>query len=131
MGESLEDCMKRSLVLWKEYIAPVIKKGRRVLIVAHEDVLRGLMKYLNRQTNEAIMTLHLPNSIPFVYTLSKSLKPTQVIKFLGTNSTTANAYTYAHGYTDPIQSKGRAHPLDAPRSRNDRKKGDNPKTKRK
>jgi len=72
------------------------------------------MKHLNRQTDEAIMTLHLPNSIPFVYTLNAKMKPTKVIKFLGSPSVIANAYTYAHGYTDPRQSRGRAHPLDAP-----------------
>merc|ERR1719158_2428947 len=76
MAESLEDCMNRALVFWKTIIVPEIMSGKRVLIVAHEDVLRGLMKHLNRQTNEAIMTLHLPNSIPFVYTLNAKMKPT-------------------------------------------------------
>jgi len=114
MCESLEDCMNRALVFWKATIIPQIIKGKRVIIVAHEDVLRGLMKHLNRQTDEAIMTLHLPNSIPFVYTLNAKMKPTKVIKFLGSPSVIANAYTYAHGYTDPRQSRGRAHPLDAP-----------------
>ena len=58
------------------------------------------------------MILHL--SIPFVYTLNAKMKPTTIIKFLGSASVIANAYTYAHGYTDPRQSRGRAHPLDAP-----------------
>lgn len=114
LAESLEDCINRALILWKKTILPNMIKGKRVIIIADEDVLRGLMKHLNRQTNEAIMALHLPNSIPLVYTLNDKMKPTKVIKFLGSASVIANAYTYAHGYTAPGQSRGRAHPLDAP-----------------
>jgi 2,3-bisphosphoglycerate-dependent phosphoglycerate mutase len=73
--ESLADTVARFLPAWKETIAPEIRAGRRVLIVAHGNSLRALVKYLDQLTDDAVVALNIPTGIPLVYTLDDDLRP--------------------------------------------------------
>ena len=75
LTESLKDTVARFLPYWHESIAPRIAAGRRVLIVAHGNSLRALVKYLDGISDEAIVELNIPTGIPLVYELSADLKP--------------------------------------------------------
>ena len=74
-SESLSDTVDRFLPLWKETIAPEIRAGRRVLIAAHGNSLRALVKYLDGVSDEEIVSLNIPTGIPLVYELDDDLKP--------------------------------------------------------
>jgi len=77
LGECLKDNVERVLPLWNESIAPALKAGKRVLIVAHGNSIRSLIKYLDQMSDEAIMEVNVPNGVPFIYELDDNLKPTQ------------------------------------------------------
>ena len=68
-SESLQDTVRRFLPLWRETIAPEIQAGRRVLIAAHGNSLRALVKFLNGVSDEEIVRLNIPTGIPLVYEL--------------------------------------------------------------
>lgn len=72
--ESLKDTVERFLPYWHESIAPRIAAGKRVLIVAHGNSLRALVKYLDGISDEEIVELNIPTGIPLVYELDQSLK---------------------------------------------------------
>jgi 2,3-bisphosphoglycerate-dependent phosphoglycerate mutase len=74
-SESLKDTVDRFLPYWHETIAPDIRSGRRVLIVAHGNSLRALVKYLDDMSDEAIVGLNIPTGIPLVYELDDDLRP--------------------------------------------------------
>jgi len=74
VGESLKATIARFLPYWHETIAPEIRRGRRVLIVAHGNSLRALVKYLDNMTDEAIMAENIPTGIPLVYQLNEDLR---------------------------------------------------------
>jgi 2,3-bisphosphoglycerate-dependent phosphoglycerate mutase len=74
--ESLSDTVARFLPYWHDAIAPRIGSGSRVLIVAHGNSLRALVKYLDGISDEAIVELNIPTGIPLVYELDANLKPT-------------------------------------------------------
>jgi 2,3-bisphosphoglycerate-dependent phosphoglycerate mutase len=76
-SESLRDTVDRFLPYWHETIAPDIRSGRRVLIVAHGNSLRALVKYLDDMSDEAIVGLNIPTGIPLVYELDGDLRPTR------------------------------------------------------
>jgi 2,3-bisphosphoglycerate-dependent phosphoglycerate mutase len=73
--ECLKDTVARFLPLWHEQIAPTIKAGKRVLIAAHGNSLRALVKYLDEIPEEEIVKLNIPTGIPLVYELDENLKP--------------------------------------------------------
>jgi 2,3-bisphosphoglycerate-dependent phosphoglycerate mutase len=73
--ESLKDTIARFLPAWHEKIAPAIRAGRRVLITAHGNSLRALVKYLDDISDEAIVGLNIPTGIPLVYELDERLAP--------------------------------------------------------
>jgi 2,3-bisphosphoglycerate-dependent phosphoglycerate mutase len=77
LGECLKDNVERVLPLWNESIAPALKAGKRVLIVAHGNSIRSLIKYLDQMSDEAIMEVNVPNGVPLVYQLDDNLKPIQ------------------------------------------------------
>ncbi|CAG9768900.1 unnamed protein product [Ceutorhynchus assimilis] len=94
MFESLELTIKRTLPFWNDVIVPQIKTGKFILIAAHGNSLRGLVKHLDNMSNEEIMQLNLPTGIPFMYTLNKSsLKPVEggSLQFLGDPETVRKA----------------------------------------
>ena len=75
LTESLKDTYNRFLPYWQEMIAPTIKSGKRVIISAHGNSLRALVKYLDNISDEGIVKLNIPTGIPMVYELDESLKP--------------------------------------------------------
>ena len=75
LTESLKSTVDRFLPYWQESIAPRITSGARVLIVAHGNSLRALVKYLDGISDEDIVELNIPTGIPLVYELNEALKP--------------------------------------------------------
>lgn len=75
LTECLKDTVERFLPLWHEEIAPMVKSGKRVLIAAHGNSLRALVKYLDNIPDEAIVDLNIPTGIPLVYELDANLRP--------------------------------------------------------
>eukprot|EP00793_Prasinoderma_coloniale_P002117 PRCOL_00002625-RA len=74
-SESLKDTVARFLPIWHDTIAPTIKSGKRVIIAAHGNSLRALVKYLDDMSEEAILKLNIPTGVPLVYELDADLKP--------------------------------------------------------
>jgi 2,3-bisphosphoglycerate-dependent phosphoglycerate mutase len=74
-SESLKDTVARFLPYWHETIAPTIKSGTRILIVAHGNSLRALVKYLDNVGDREIVELNIPTGIPLVYELDENLRP--------------------------------------------------------
>jgi 2,3-bisphosphoglycerate-dependent phosphoglycerate mutase len=74
-SESLKDTVARVLPYWNSAIAPAIRAGKRVLIAAHGNSLRALIKYLDDVSNPEILELNVPTGVPLVYELDEALKP--------------------------------------------------------
>ncbi len=74
-SECLKDTVDRFLPYWQATISPQLKKGKRVLIVAHGNSLRALVKYLDRIPDDRIVGLNIPTGIPLVYELNPDLTP--------------------------------------------------------
>src|SRR5437764_4909268 len=77
LTESLKDTVARFLPYWHEAIAPDIGAGKKVLIAAHGNSLRALVKYLENVSEQDILELNIPTGIPLVYLLNEELKPLQ------------------------------------------------------
>jgi 2,3-bisphosphoglycerate-dependent phosphoglycerate mutase len=77
LTESLKDTVERFLPYWHETIAPDIRRGRKVLIAAHGNSLRALVKYLDNVSDDEIVELNIPTGIPLVYLLNDDLQPLQ------------------------------------------------------
>ncbi|MFN3862560.1 MAG: 2,3-diphosphoglycerate-dependent phosphoglycerate mutase [Roseateles sp.] len=75
LTECLKDTVARVLPFWNDTIAPTIKSGQRVLIAAHGNSIRALVKYLDGIADDAIVGVNIPNGIPLVYELDADLKP--------------------------------------------------------
>lgn len=73
--ECLKDTVERFLPFWHETIAPSIKEGKNVIIAAHGNSLRALVKYLDNMSEEEILKLNIPTGMPLVYELDGDLKP--------------------------------------------------------
>ena len=74
-AECLKDTVARFLPYWRETVAPAVKTGKRVIIVAHGNSLRALIKYLDGVSDEEIVGLNVPTGQPLVYELDAELKP--------------------------------------------------------
>ncbi len=72
-GESLWDTKKRLMPFWYQRIAPCLKKGQRVLVVAHGNSLRALVKHIEKINNKDIEEVNIPTATPLCYSLSKNL----------------------------------------------------------
>jgi 2,3-bisphosphoglycerate-dependent phosphoglycerate mutase len=83
-AECLQDTVERVLPFWQEHIVPSLQRGERPLIVAHGNSLRGLIKYLDRISDEDIVNLEIPTGKPLVYELDQDLRPVRHY-YLGTN----------------------------------------------
>jgi 2,3-bisphosphoglycerate-dependent phosphoglycerate mutase len=81
-AECLKDTVERFLPYWKETVAPQVMSGSRVLIAAHGNSLRALVKYLDGVSDEDIVGLNIPTGVPLVYELDEALKPIKSF-FLG------------------------------------------------
>lgn len=77
LTESLKDTVARFLPYWHETVAPEIRAGKRMLIAAHGNSLRALVKYLDNVSESDILDLNIPTGIPLVYLLNEDLKPLQ------------------------------------------------------
>jgi 2,3-bisphosphoglycerate-dependent phosphoglycerate mutase len=75
LTECLKDTVERVLPFWNEAMAPAIKAGKRVLVAAHGNSIRALVKYLDGISDSEIVGLNIPNGIPMVYELDADLKP--------------------------------------------------------
>jgi 2,3-bisphosphoglycerate-dependent phosphoglycerate mutase len=75
LTECLKDTVARFLPFWHETVAPAIRSGKKVLIAAHGNSLRALVKYLDNIPEEAIVELNIPTGMPLVYELDADLKP--------------------------------------------------------
>lgn len=91
MFESLKLTIERALPFWNDVIVPQIKAGKKILIAAHGNSLRGVVKHLDGLSDEEIMSLNLPTGIPFVYELDANIKPVVSMKFLGDEETVKKA----------------------------------------
>ncbi len=75
LTECLKDTVARVLPYWNQTIAPDIRAGKRVLIAAHGNSLRALVKYLDKVSDQDIVGLNIPTGVPLVYELDDTLKP--------------------------------------------------------
>ena len=90
LTESLKDTVARFLPYWHETVAPAIRAGRKVIVVAHGNSLRALVKYLDDVSDEEIVDVNIPTGIPLVYLLNDDLKPLQQF-YLGDPDTAKKA----------------------------------------
>lgn len=81
LAESLKDTIARVLPYWNENISPEIRKGKNILIVAHGNSLRALVKHLLELSDEKIMELNLPTGKPLIFEITEELKITAAPKF--------------------------------------------------
>ena len=75
LTECLKDTVARVLPFWNEAMAPAIKAGKRIVVAAHGNSIRALIKYLDNIGDDEIVGLNIPNGIPLVYELDANLKP--------------------------------------------------------
>ena len=75
LTECLKDTVERVLPFWNETMAPAIRSGQRVLVSAHGNSIRALVKYLDGVSDQEIVGLNIPNGIPLVYELDDKLRP--------------------------------------------------------
>ena len=89
-SESLKDTVGRFMPYFHQEIAPAVRQGRRVLIAAHGNSLRALVKHLDALSDQAVTTLNIPTGVPLVYQLDNSLK-TIGSRYLGDQAAVAAA----------------------------------------
>ena len=102
LSECLKDTVARTLPYWHEVIAPVVRSGKRVIIAAHGNSLRGLVKYLDNVSEADIVGSNIPTGIPLVYELDADLKPLRHY-YLGDPEAVAKA---AQAVADQAKRKG-------------------------
>jgi 2,3-bisphosphoglycerate-dependent phosphoglycerate mutase len=78
LTEALKDTIMRFMPYWHEVISPILKTGKRILIAAHGNSLRALVKHLDGISDEEIAQLNIPTGIPLLYNLDKNLKPLRI-----------------------------------------------------
>ncbi len=103
LTECLKDTIERVLPFWNEVMVPAIKAGKRIVVVAHGNSIRGLVKYLDDISDSDIVGLNIPNGIPLVYELDSQLKPLRSY-YLGDAETATKAAAAAgsHGKTAQV-----------------------------
>ncbi len=90
LTESLKSTVERFIPYWNEEIAPAIKSGEKVIIAAHGNSLRALVKHLDNMSEEEIVKLNIPTGVPLVYELDENLEPIKHY-YLGDQEAIANA----------------------------------------
>jgi 2,3-bisphosphoglycerate-dependent phosphoglycerate mutase len=106
LSESLKDTVTRFLPFWHESIAPAIKSGKRVLIAAHGNSLRALVKYLDHVSDADIVERNIPTGIPLAYELGDDLEPIGSA-YLGDPATAAAAAARVAAQTNVSRQTGR------------------------
>ncbi len=89
--ECLEDVVDRMLPYWYDRMVPQIRAGKRLLVVAHGNSLRALVKHLDDIDDDEIPGLNIPTGLPLVYTLGDDLRPTEPARYLGDPEAAAKA----------------------------------------
>jgi 2,3-bisphosphoglycerate-dependent phosphoglycerate mutase len=102
LTECLKDTVDRFLPYWHDTIAPVVRDGKRVLISAHGNSLRALVKYLDKIPDDEILDLNIPTGIPLVYELEDDLTPIRNY-YLGDPEAVKRA---AQAVADQLKKKG-------------------------
>lgn len=97
--ESLKDCLARVVPYWKSQILPQLKKKKKVLIVAHGNSLRALIKFLDKIPDDKISELNIPTGIPLVYELNNQFKPIKRY-YLGDAKAAENAAAAVAGQSE-------------------------------
>jgi 2,3-bisphosphoglycerate-dependent phosphoglycerate mutase len=100
LTECLKDTVERFLPYWHQTIVPTVQSGRKVIIAAHGNSLRALVKYLDDVSDEDIVGLNIPTGVPLVYELDEQLKPLRHY-YLGDPEAVAKA-------TAAVASQGKA-----------------------
>lgn len=77
LGECLADTVARVIPYWEKNITPQIKAGRNLIIVAHGNSIRAMVKYLDNISDKDILELNIPTGVPLVYELDESFKPSK------------------------------------------------------
>ena len=90
LTECLKDTVARVLPFWNDSMAPAVKAGKRVVVAAHGNSIRALVKYLDDVSDADIVGLNIPNGIPLVYELDADLKPLRSY-YLGDSEAAARA----------------------------------------
>ena len=90
LTECLKDTVNRFLPYWHETVKPAILSGKKVIIVAHGNSLRALVKYLDNISDADIVELNIPTGVPLLYELDKDLKPIKS-SYLGDEETVKKA----------------------------------------
>jgi 2,3-bisphosphoglycerate-dependent phosphoglycerate mutase len=90
LTECLKDTVARVLPFWNEAMAPAIRAGKRIVVAAHGNSIRALVKYLDNISDQDIVGLNIPNGIPLVYELDADLKPLRHY-YLGDSAAIAKA----------------------------------------
>ena len=90
LTECLKDTVERVVPYWQMEIAPQVRAGKRVIVAAHGNSLRALIKHLDHVSDEAIVGLNIPTAVPLVYELTDELKPVRNY-YLGDQSEIAKA----------------------------------------
>jgi len=90
LTECLKDTVDRVLPFWNEAMAPAIRAGKRIVVAAHGNSIRALVKYLDNISDQDIVGLNIPNGIPLVYELDADLKPLRH-DYLGDSAAIAKA----------------------------------------
>lgn len=75
LGECLADTVERVIPFWANVVAPAVKQGRRLIVAAHGNSIRALVKYLDNVSDDEITELNIPTGVPLVYELDAQLKP--------------------------------------------------------
>ena len=89
-GECLADTVARTVPYWEQVIVPEIKAGKKIIIAAHGNSLRALVKYLDGISEKDILELNIPTGIPLLYELGADMKPKNR-RYLGDQEAIANA----------------------------------------
>ncbi len=103
LTECLKDTVARVLPFWNESMAPAIKAGKRIVVAAHGNSIRALVKYLDNISDDDIVGVNIPNGIPLIYTLDSNLKPISK-RYLGD----AAAAAAAAAASAAVASQGKA-----------------------
>ena len=102
LTECLKDTVERFMPYWHETVAPAVRAGKRVLIAAHGNSLRALVKYLDNVSEPEIVGLNIPTGIPLVYELDDDLSPVRSY-YLGDPEAVAKA---TQAVADQVKKKG-------------------------
>jgi len=82
-GESLKMAIQRVIPYWQDTICPAVMDNKKVIVVAHENVLRGIVQQLSGMSNEEILHYNIPTATPFVYEFDRHLNPLKYYYLLG------------------------------------------------